>query len=213
MFRSGALLILVASVLFSCSKSAERDADPEDFASRVSTEAYLGTAKSTLHLHGYETFPSVEGEGSFNITNVSGDSVMVALICRLSTGDGFSFGIPGKQSGKAWSASFDTGNLVIQENGGMSGLMQTDKQEISWDGILLTNKMVLDVKIKYLKQEGNITEGSIINTHLDLARSGHEGVTTNNGCRVIVWETRSVFNIYSGGVDILRVPVCHPMKD
>jgi len=200
-------------LLFSCGKSesGEEGSTTEDFVTMMSDRAYMGSAKSILYLHGYEAFPSVVGEGTFNVGSVSGDSVTLALVCELSSGDGFSFGIPGKQAGREWSASFDTGSFAIQENGVMSGKMQTGEQEISWDGQLFDDRVMLDVKLKYIKQQGSITEGSIIATHLDLSRAGAEvnPGTGVSGCRNIVWETRSVFNLYSGGVDIIRVPVCH----
>ncbi|WP_196935713.1 hypothetical protein [Sphingobacterium hungaricum] len=202
--------LLMYVLLFSCGKSnsSEEMNSKDDFASFMSGEAYLGSAKSILYLHGYEAFPSVSGKGSFSVSNVSGDNITVALICELSGGDGFSFGISGKQTGRNWSATFDTGTFVIQENGSMSGTIQTDDQEISWTGHLFDDRVMLDVKLKYMKQQGNITEGSIISTHLDLFRSS-ESEQVANGCSTIVWENRAVFNLYSGGVDMMRVPVCH----
>lgn len=203
------LYLFLLVLLVSCGKGNEERTTTDDFVARMSDKAYLGSAKSTLYLHGYEAFPSVAGKGSFSVSNVSGDSVTLALICELTSGDGFSFGIPGKQSGKAWSANFDSGSFAIKENGTMSGSIQTEDQEISWDGRLFADRIMLDVKLNYVKQQGNITAGSIVATHLDLSRSGGDAGQGANGCRTIVWENRSVFNIYNGGVDIMRVPVCH----
>lgn len=196
-------------LLFSCGKGNEERTTTDDFVARMSDKAYLGSAKSTLYLHGYEAFPSVPGKGSFSLSSVLGDSVTLALICELTSGDGFSFGMPGKQSDIAWSAKFDSGSFAIQENGIMSGSIQAGDQEVSWDGQLFTDRIMLDVKLKYLKQQGSITAGSIVVTHLDLSHSRGDANEDANGCRTIVWENRSVFNIYNGGVDIMRVPVCH----
>ncbi|KGE13624.1 hypothetical protein [Sphingobacterium deserti] len=69
---------------------------------------------------------------------------------------------------------------------------------------------MLDIKLKYLTTQENITAGSIVSTHFDLSRVSDASQTGNtNGCRTIVWENRNVFNLYSGGVDLIRVPVCH----
>ena len=196
-------------LLASCGKNdVAEDVNKDDFISRMAGEPYVGSAKSTLHLHGYETLPSANGTGSFHVSHTAGDSVTLALICNLSGGDGFNFGIPGKQSGAAWSADFSNGGFAIDPRGAISGLTQREDQELSWNGHLFDDRLMLDVRIKYLKQEGSITAGSIIHTHLDLVRSRGDNSATPNGCSIVVWETRPVFNLYGGGVDLIQVPVC-----
>ncbi|KGE13623.1 hypothetical protein [Sphingobacterium deserti] len=103
---------------FSCGKGndAQDKERKDEFITFMSDKPYLGSAKSRLYLHGYEGLPSVEGTGSLSIANVSGDSVTLALICELSSGDGFRFGLPGKQLGKQWTAVSSTGTFAIREN-------------------------------------------------------------------------------------------------
>ncbi|PVH25231.1 hypothetical protein [Sphingobacterium corticibacter] len=209
MYKIGYFMICLAFTLISCGKESDDAISKDDFVSRTSKEAYTGTAKSVMHLHGYETFPSVAGTGTFNVIQTKGDSVTLALTCNLSSGDGFSFGMPGIQLGNSWSATFQNGGFAIDNQGDVSGAMQTTQQEISWDGRLFDDKILLDVKIKYLQQDRNITAGTIINTHLDLIRADAPASENINGCKVIVWETRAVLNLYSYGSDLLRVPVCH----
>ena len=182
-----------------------------DFAEFLSEKPYMGSVKSILYLHGHKKFPSVSGTGSFSLGKVAGDNVTIALVCKLSSGDGFNFAIPGKQNNKSWSSSSNGGNFAIKENGNIAGKFRSASQEITWTGMLFTDRMMLDVKIKYLKKQDNITAGSIIATHLDLYRSVAKTTKSSGskGCRTIVWENRSVFNLYTGGVDMIRVPVCH----
>ncbi|MDR7130785.1 hypothetical protein J2X69_003142 [Algoriphagus sp. 4150] len=204
------LYLILACLFLACAENTDAE-DPvlqEDFASRMEGEAYLGSAKSTLFLHGYEKLPSVDGEGSFSLAEVAGDSVTLALVVELTTGDGFTLGIPGIQIGSAWKASLAGGEFAIRDNGEMSGSVITTTQEISWDGHLFADKIFLDVRSKYLIQEDNITEGSIFLTHLELYRSSTQGGSSGNDCKNIVWQNRAVFNIHSGGVDMMSVPVC-----
>lgn len=83
-------------------------------------------------------------------------------------------------------------------------------KEITWDGRLFDDKLILDIKIKYLESENGIVVGSILNTHLDLVNQTAGNPNNNgSGCKAIVWQSRPVFNIYSGGIDLMSVPVCH----
>lgn len=205
------LILLMSTRLVSCGKSEsdEGSRDSDDFIGRISGEAYLGAAKSRLYLGGYDGLPSVEGQGSFSLGKIAGDSATIVLTVTLSTADGFSLGIPGKQNGKAWKATFENGAFRILANGEMSGSLETNGQEISWEGRLFDDRLMLDVRMKYLEQQDNITAGSILHTHLDLKRFVESAETTAGGCKSIVWQNRAIPNLFSGGVDIMSVPVCN----
>jgi len=87
--------------------------------------------------------------------------------------------------------------------------MKAGNKQISWDGRLFDDKLMLDVKIKYLAAEGEVPKDSVLDTHFELSRSaGQQGNGGQQDC-TIVWESRPVFNLYSGGVDLIYVPVCH----
>lgn len=207
-------IFLILLVFCTSDSRSQQQPAKKDFASSLSIGPYTGTAKSTLHLHGHKSLPSVTGTGSFSLSSKKANSSTIALVCKLKSGDGFSFAIPGTQNGMAWRASAKAGSFAIAQNGTMSGKYTSPTQEISWNGTLFDDRIMLNLKITYLKDQDKITKGSIIATQLDLYRSVTKSTKTQNsknkkGCKTIVWETRSVFNLYSGGVDIIRVPVCH----
>lgn len=199
-------------LIAACAKGTSDDLSSENgFNSKMNGKAYLGKTKSTLYLGGYESLPAVEGLGSFNIDKISGDSSTLALVVELNSGDGFTFGIPGKQDDMSWQTNFPNGSCLIKANGEIDAKMITAGKEITWDGHLFDDKLMLDIRIKYLENENEITAGSILATRLELASEGSGESTGNgNGCKNIVWESRAIFNIYSGGVDLINVPVCHP---
>ncbi|MFD2969933.1 hypothetical protein [Sphingobacterium bambusae] len=198
-------------LLAGCSKGqTDEPAKDEGFNSRMKQQAYVGKTKSTLYLGGYDPLPSVEGTGSFNIDKIKGDSSTVALVVDFTTDEGFSFGIPGRQEGMSWQSIFPDASTLIKANGEIDAKIITTDKEISWDGHLFDDKLVLDINIKYLKAEGEIPIGSILRTRLDLLNpTASSENTTGNGCKVIVWQSRAVFNVYAGGVDLIQVPVCH----
>lgn len=63
-------------------------------------------------------------------------------------------------------------------------------------------------KSQYLVEEGNIPASSILVTQLNLSRF-REGSSNNSGGCELDWQIRPIFNIYSGGVDLMRIPVCN----
>lgn len=205
------LLALLVLAIAACSKGTAGgpDAGP-DFNGKMDGVAYVGKTTSRLYLHGYDALPSVDGRGSFSIDKINGDSSTIALVVELGTGEGFTFGVPGKQQGLSWQAAFADASLLIKANGEVDGKMVSAGKEITWDGHLFDDKLLLDIRIKYLASEGDIPESSILATRLDLVNpASSEPGSTGSGCEVIVWQTRPVFNIYGGGVDLISVPVCH----
>lgn len=204
----GCLFLLL---LIGCSKGqTDEPTTDEGFNSRMKQQAYVGKTKATLYLGGYDPLPSVEGTGSFNIDKIKGDSSTVALVVDFATDEGFSFGIPGQQEGMSWQSTLPDASTLIKANGEIDAKIITADKEISWDGHLFDDKLVLDINIKYLKAEGEIPIGSILRTRLDLLNPAASSEnTTGNGCKVIVWQSRAVFNVYAGGVDLIQVPVCH----
>lgn len=203
----GCMLFLV---LAACSKNnREEPAAAEGFNSKMKDQAYVGKTTSKLYIGGYDPLPSVEGSGSFNIDRIKGDSSTAALLVDLSTGGGFTFGIPGKQEGMSWQSTFADASTSIKANGEMDAKIVAAGKEITWDGRLFDDKLVLDIRIKYLEAEGEIPAESILHTRMDLVNpAGGEPNGNGSGCTVIVWESRAVFNIYAGGVDLISVPVC-----
>ncbi|MBE8722662.1 hypothetical protein [Sphingobacterium pedocola] len=209
---SASLLLFALCLQLSCGKDTANDGDPDrkDFISAMKDEAYLGDAKSTLYVGGSDALPSLSGTSSLSVDKIAGDSVTVALIVNLPDGDGFTLGIPGKQQGKNWRATFDGSTFSIKENGKMEGTVAAGDKEFTWDGYLADDGTILTVRMKYLTADGNIPAASILSTEMTLKRSGSDAPGNANGCTNVVWETRPVFNLYSGGVDLIRVPVCHP---
>lgn len=208
----GSLLLLALCLHLNCGKDTanDGDADRNDFISAMKDEAYLGDAKSTLYVGGSDALPSLSGTSSLSVDKIRGDSVTVALIVNLPDGDGFTLGIPGKQQGKNWSATFESGTFSIKENGAMKGKVAAGDKEFTWDGYLSDDSAILTVRMKYLIADDNIPASSILTTEMTLNRSKSDTSGNTNGCNHVVWETRAVFNLYSGGVDLLRVPVCQP---
>ena len=206
------LLLLTLWLLLSCGKETDSQAEGEgnDFISRMKNEAYLGEAKSTLYVGGTDALPSLSGTSSLSVDKILGDSVTVALVVNLPDGDGFSLGIPGKQLRKSWSANLEGGSFSIKENGSMVGKVSATDKEFTWDGYLSEDSAMLTVRIKYLTADGSIPAASILTTKMTLKRSQSGNPGNAGGCTNVVWETRSVFNLYSGGVDLIRIPVCHP---
>ncbi|GGH14479.1 hypothetical protein FAZ19_07435 [Sphingobacterium alkalisoli] len=208
---SRANLLLIALCLhLSCGKDTANNADQHDFISVMKDEAYLGDAKSTLYVGGLDPLPSLSGTSSLSVDKIRGDSVTVSLLVNLPGGDGFTLGIPGKQQGKNWNATFAGGSFYIKENGAMEGTVVAGNKEFTWDGYLADDGAILTVRTKYLAADGDIPAESILTTEMTLNRSGSDAPGNANGCTNVVWETRPVFNLYSGGVDLIRVPVCHP---
>lgn len=206
----GSLVLVGMCFLLSCGKDTANDADRNDFISAMKDEAYLGDAKSTLYVEGSDALPSLSGASSLSVDKIRGDSVTVALLVNLPDGDGFTLGIPGKQQGKNWSATFEGGTFSIKENGSMEGKVTAGDKEFTWVGYLSDDSAILTMRMKYLAADGNIPASSILTTEMTLNRSGSDATRSANGCANVVWETRPVFNLYSGGVDLIRVPVCHP---
>jgi len=204
------LLLLAICLHLSCGKDTANDgnADRKDFISVMKDEAYLGDAKSTLYVGGIDALPSLSGTSSLSVDKIRGDSVTVALIVNLPDGDGFTLGIPGKQQENNWRATFEGGIFSIKVNGAIEGKVAAGDKEFSWDGYLSDDSAILTVRMKYLTAEGNIPASSILTTEMTLNRSHSNTSGTPNGCTNVVWETRPVFNLYSGGVDLIRVPVC-----
>lgn len=198
--------LLVGAACEKGASSDEPDRD-DDFISSMEAGAYTGSAEAKLYLQGYDPLPSVRATGAFSVDRIKGDSVTVVVTADLNNGEGFTLGIPGRQNGKAWKADFETGTFIIKENGEMDGKAALDDKEISWDGHLFEDRIMADIRIKYLQAEGDIPAGSVLLTQLDLARAGTDA-SAERGCKIVVWETRPVFNLYSGGVDLIQVPVC-----
>ncbi len=207
LYRGGLLLLALG-----CGKSTFNDGDKDrnDFISTMQNEAYLGDAKSTLYVGGSDALPSLSGTSSLSVGNIRGDSVTVALIVHLAGGDGFTLGIPGKQHGKNWDATSKGGTFSIKENGTMKGKVSDGDKEFTWDGYLSDDSALLTIRIKYLKADANIPASSILTTVMTLNRASSNTAGNANTCSNVVWETRPVFNLYSGGVDLIRVPVCYP---
>lgn len=200
-------VIAALFILLGCAKENNPSEQKDDFISQIKGEAYMGTASSKMYINGHDPLPTLEGKASLSADKINGDSLTLAIVTELPEGDGFTLGIPGKQEGKSWNAVFPNGSFRIGENGSMKGTISDGKKEFSWDGNLGNDYAVLDIKIKYLVQDGNIRASSILTTHLDLSRFAEESSNNPAGCK-LDWQIRSVFNIYSGGVDLMRVPVC-----
>lgn len=206
------MMILIAISLLSgyrCGKSADPDARQQSFNESMNRQAYLGPTQSTLYLKGYERLPSVNGKGSFSIDKIKGDSSTLVLMMELPGQEGFSLAIPGKQTARSWAFNATPGALLIRENGEIHGTITAKTKKITWNGRLFDDKLMLDIKINYLIAEGDIPKESILDTHFELLRSSSG--QSNGGqqdCK-IVWESRPVFNLYSGGIDLIYVPVCH----
>ncbi|MGH2622350.1 MAG: hypothetical protein ACRDE7_01670 [Sphingobacterium sp.] len=205
------LLLLALFLLLNCGKDTANDGEAhrKDFISAMKDEAYLGDAKSTLYVGGIDALPSLSGTSSLSVDKIRGDSVTVALIVNLPDGDGFTLGIPGQQQGNNWSAAFEGGTFSIRVNGAIEGKVTAGDKEFTWDGYLSDDSAILTVRMKYLTAEGNIPASSILTTEMTLNRSQSDTPGSANGCTNVVWETRPVFNLYSGGVDLIRVPICH----
>ncbi|RYZ90399.1 MAG: hypothetical protein EOO68_24605, partial [Moraxellaceae bacterium] len=166
------LFVIFLLFLISCrSDATSQQQQHSNFTKSLASRPYTGTAKSVLHLHGHKSLPSVKGTGSFSLASSKGTSATIALICKLDSGDGFSFAMPGTQQGNAWTAVAKAGTFAIAQNGAMTGKYTNATQEISWKGRLFDDRIMLDVKITYLKTQDKITKGSIIATHLDLYRT------------------------------------------
>jgi len=207
----GCLLMLGLCLHLSCGKDTgnDRDAGQNDFISAMQDEAYLGDAKSTLQVGGSDALPSLSGTSSLNVDKIYGDSVTVAVIVNLPKGDGFTLGIPGKQQGKNWNATFKGGTFSIKENGKMEGKVSDGNKEFTWDGYLSNDSAILTIRMKYLIADGNIPASSILTTKMTLNRAQSDTQDNMTNCNNVLWETRPVFNLYNGGVDLIRVPICH----
>lgn len=208
-YSKKAIILSLLIATMACGKSQDSRDYQQTFNERMNKQAYLGHTESTMYLHGYDRLTPVKGKGSFSIDKIKGDSSTLVLLMELSDQDGFSFAIPGKQTGRAWQFTAESGKVSIAENGEVNGSMTASSKKIMWKGRLFDDKLVLDVKIKYLKAGGGVPAESILDTHFELLRSGsQQGGNGQQGC-TIVWESRPVFNVYSGGVDLIYVPVCH----
>ena len=205
------LMYFILLIIAGCSKvSSEQPVKDQGFNAKMNRVAYMGKTSSKLYLGGYDPLPSVEGTGSFNVDKINGDSSTLALVADLSGDEGFTFAIPGKQDGITWNSKFPNASFLIKSNGEIDAKMIASGKEITWDGRLFDDKLILDIKIKYLESENGIAVGSILNTHLDLVNQTAGNPNNNdNSCKAIVWQSRPIFNIYSGGIDLMSVPVCH----
>lgn len=208
-YSTKALVLPLLFTTIACGKSQDSGSYQLTFNERMNRQAYLGSTESTMYLHGYDRLAPVKGKGSFSIDKIKGDSSTLVLVMELSGQEGFSFAIPGKQTGRSWRFTAKSGELSVADNGEVNGSLTASAKEITWKGRLFDDKMMLDVKIKYLKSGGGVPAESILNTHFELLRSGsQQGGNGQQGC-TIVWESRPVFNVYEGGVDLIYVPVCH----
>lgn len=201
-------VIAALSILFlGCTKENKESERRDDFISQIRGEAYMGPATSKLYVNGHDPLPSLVGKATLSADKIKGDSLTLAILAEFPEDDGFTLGIPGKQDQTSWSATFPNGKFSIGGNGTMTGSFSDGKKELSWDGNLGNGYAIFDVRIKYLVKDGNIPASSILVTHLDLSRFPDQSSTNPAGCK-LDWQMRSVFNIYSGGTDLMRVPVC-----
>lgn len=203
------LILLFLFTTLGCGKSQNPDSELHSFNERMNRQAYMGTARSTMYLRGYDRLPSIDGTGSFSIDKIKGDSSRLVLRMEFSGQEGFSLAIPGKQNGQSWKFSADPSEVSIKDNGEINGSVTTSAKKITWKGRLFDDKLMLDVKTKYLSEEGGIPEESILDTHFELVRSGSQQAGGGQQGCTIVWESRPTFNLYSGGIDLIYVPVCH----
>lgn len=203
------VILAVCILLSGCSKEDKQANQKDDFISQIKDQAYLGTAKSKMYLNGEDPLRSIEGTASLSADNINGDSLTLSIVVELPEGDGFTLGIPGKQQGKAWQALLPNGTFAIEKNGSMSGRVSDGEKEISWGGNLGGDYAIFDVRIKYTVDDGNIPASSILVTQFDLSRFIDGAANNETGCEQIIWQIRPVFNLYSGGVDLISVPVCH----
>lgn len=125
------IMLAAFIILVGCSKEGNQADQKDSFISTIKGEAYLGTAKSTLLLNGYDPLPSLEGSASLNADKINGDSLRFSVVVELPGNDGFTIGISGKQDGKSGSAIFPNASFTIGENGSMEGRVSDGKKEIS----------------------------------------------------------------------------------
>lgn len=199
------LWVMLAAPLMAQGSVFPPDSDMA-FSGRMVIETWPISGGTILH--------SDSGTATASIT---GDNGAIILAGEGSVGEqgGIRFSFRLEQGAdNIWRELTDDSLVSLSAGGRLNGVADHGAELVTMTGLVGSDRFHLEILNRPHPYAEDQPQDYALRIHFDLTRP-HEDSTEEQGrdpgtCRQIQWQTRSVPNLFGGGMDLIRAPVCLP---